>query len=247
MKALGIDVGGSGIKGALVDTRTGALITERHRLTTPKPSTPSAVADTVARLRDHFAWTGPIGCGMPGPIIRGRLLTAANIDRAWIGADVTEVFHVGTGAPVTVVNDADAAGRAEIAFGAGKGIPGTVLVLTFGTGIGSALFIDGRLVPNTEFGQIALRGKTAEQRASARVRKERGLTWAAWAKRVNEYLGVIEGYLYPDLIILGGGVSRKASRFLPKLQTLAPVVPARFCNEAGIIGAALAAVHPATS
>jgi polyphosphate glucokinase len=243
MKALGIDIGGSGIKGAVVDTRTGVLVSERHRIKTPKPSTPAAVAETVARLRDQFAWTGPIGCGMPGPIVRGQILTAANIDRSWIGADVRKVFRDGTGTPVTVVNDADAAGSAEVAFGAGKGIAGTVLVLTLGTGIGSALFTDGRLVPNTEFGQITLRGKPAEQRASARVRKVRDLSWAAWARRLNEYLGMLEGYLYPDLIVLGGGVSRKAPRFIPKLRTLAPVVPARFCNEAGIIGAALAAVH----
>lgn len=247
MNALGIDIGGSGIKGAVVDTVTGRIVTERYRLKTPVPATPTAVAQTVSRLLEHFSWKGRVGCGMPGPIIRGRLITAANIDREWVGADVRKVFHEGTGLRVSVINDADAAGRAEMAFGAGKGKNGVVLLLTFGTGIGSALFLDGRLIPNTEFGQIEHRGKPAEQRAAARVRKEKDLSWNAWAKRVNEYLRMVEGLLYPDLIIFGGGVSRKSARFLPKLRTLAPVVPAHLKNEAGIIGAALAASDRGTS
>jgi polyphosphate glucokinase len=241
MKALGIDVGGSGIKGAIVDTHTGRMVSPRYRVKTPVPPTPRAMAKVVARIVHHFGWKGLVGCGMPGPIVHGKIMTATNIDKTWIGQNVRDVYEKACGCRVSVVNDADAAGLAEMKFGAGKNSRGIVLVLTLGTGIGSALFVDGTLVPNTEFGQIELRGKIAEQRASARIRKAKGLSWQQWSNRLNEYFRAIETLLWPDLFIVGGGVSKKAGKFIPKLKTHAPVVPARLKNEAGIVGAALCA------
>lgn len=238
---LGIDVGGSGVKGAVVDVRAGSLVTERYRLATPQPAGPKEIAGVVARIVRHFDWTGPVGCGMPGPIKDGRVLALANLDSAWIGVRAHEVYSRRCGCPVTVVNDADAAGLAEMQFGAGRGLGGVVVLATLGTGIGTAVFVDGCLVPNTEFGQMELRGKPAEQFASARVRKARDLSWKAWSGRLNEYLAALENVLWPDTIIIGGGVSRKASKFLPALKTRAAVVPASLGNEAGIVGAALAA------
>lgn len=238
-RILGIDVGGSGVKGALVHTTTGSLVSERFRLPTPAVPTPKALARVVARVVRHFGWTGPAGCGMPGPIKDGMTLMAANLDSGWSGVRAHELYTKAAGCPITVVNDADAAGMAEMRFGAGKGERGVVIVVTLGTGIGSALFVNGTLVPNTEFGQLELRGKPAERRAAARVRKEKNLSWPMYAERLNEYLHALENVVWPDLIIIGGGISRKADRFLPLITTRARVIPALLKNEAGIVGAAL--------
>jgi polyphosphate glucokinase len=238
---LGIDIGGTGIKAAPVDTATGQLTAPRQKLTTPQPATPSAVAEVVAQLVQAFEWTGPAGVTFPGVVVGGVIHTAANMDPSWIGVDAVKLFAAETKLTVTVLNDADAAGVAEMRFGAGKGVPGTVLLLTLGTGIGSALFIDGILVPNTEFGHIQIRGKDAEKRASEHAREEHDLSWGAWAGRVDEYLEQMEALLSPSLIIIGGGVSRKSDKFLPFLTRLrAKVVPAGLQNDAGIVGAALA-------
>jgi polyphosphate glucokinase len=238
---LGIDIGGTGIKAAPVDTATGELTGERQKLATPHPATPDAVVDVVAQLVHAFDWTGPAGVTFPGVVVNGVIHTAANLDHAWIGVDAVKAFEASTKLAVTVLNDADAAGVAEMRFGAGKGVGGTVLLLTFGTGIGSALFTDGVLVPNTEFGHVEIRGKDAERRASELAREEHDLSWGAWAGRVDEYLAHVEGLLSPGLIIIGGGVSRKADKFLPLLAGLrAKVVPAALQNEAGIVGAAMA-------
>ncbi len=238
-RVLGIDVGATGIKGAVVNLSTGSLVTERHRVRTPEPSTPAAVARVTAAFVRRFGWRGPIGIGMPGPIRHGKVMTAINMHPSWVGTEAVPLYQRATGCRVRVLNDADAAGLAELRFGAGKGVKGIVIVLTLGTGIGSSLFIDGRLVPNIELGQIEIRGKTAERRASARVRKERRLTWEQWGRRLNEYLGRLEELTWPDLIILGGGASKRAEKFLPHLTTRARILPARFRNEAGIIGAAI--------
>jgi polyphosphate glucokinase len=245
---LGIDIGGSGVKAAPVDTETGQLIAERQKLDTPHPATPDAVTAVVTDLVKAFSWTGQAGITFPGVVIDGVIRTAANLDPSWIGTDGGRQFAAATGLAVTVLNDADAAGIAEMRFGAGKGEPGTVLMLTFGTGIGSALFIDGVLVPNTEFGHIQIRGKDAEQRASEHAREAAGLSWDHWAERVDEYLEHIEALLSPRLIIIGGGISKKSDKFLPKLTGLrGRVVPAAMLNDAGIAGAAIAAVAPSRS
>lgn len=238
-RSLGIDIGGSGIKGAVVDIRTGKLVGARVRHQTPDHSTPDEVATVVARIVKHFAWKGPVGCGMPGPIIGGRVLTANNIDKSWLGVVAHSVLTKAVGHPVRVINDADAAGLAEMQFGAGRRAKGVVVLITLGTGIGSALFVDGVLVPNTEFGQIEVDGVNAERIASARIRKKKNMSWKKWSKHVQEYLDMLESLLWPDLIIIGGGVSRKAKKFLPRIRTRARLVPARLGNEAGIIGAAL--------
>jgi polyphosphate glucokinase len=238
---LGIDIGGSGIKAAPVDTTTGELIAERQKLLTPHPATPDAVVDVVAQLVRAFNWTGPAGITFPGVVADGVIHTAANLDQRWIGLDAQKALGEATKLAVTVLNDADAAGVAEMRFGAGKGVRGTVLLLTFGTGIGSALFTDGVLVPNTEFGHIEIRGKDAERRASDLAREEHDLSWGTWAGRVDEYLSHVDALLSPGLIIIGGGISRKADKFLPLLTGLrATVVPAALQNEAGIVGAAMA-------
>jgi polyphosphate glucokinase len=239
---LGIDIGGSGVKAAPIDTATGQLIAERQKLATPHPATPDALVDTVAQLVRDFDWTGPAGLTFPGVVVDGVIHTAANLDSSCIGVDAEKAFGAGTKLQVTVLNDADAAGIAEMRFGAGKDVPGTVLLLTFGTGIGSALFINGVLVPNTEFGHIQIRGKDAEKRASDHAREEHELSWGNWAGRVDEYLEHMEALLSPSLIIVGGGISRKSDKFLPLLTGLrARVVPAAMLNDAGIVGAALAA------
>ncbi|NBE93004.1 ROK family protein [Nonomuraea sp. KC401] len=236
MDVLGIDIGGSGIKGAPVDTEAGKLTEERLRIPTPRPSKPGEVADVVASIVKHFGWSGPVGVTFPGVVVDGVVLTAANVDRSWEGVDAAVLFG-----GATVLNDADAAGMAEMTFGQGRGRQGTVLVLTFGTGIGSALFTDGRLVRNTEFGHLQVRGKDAEHRASAQVREDLDLSWKAWAGRVEEYLRYVEMLFTPSLIVIGGGVSKKAGKFLPHITLDTPVVPADLRNEAGIIGAACAA------
>jgi polyphosphate glucokinase len=241
-QVLGIDIGGSGIKAAPVDTAAGKFLTERQKLATPQPATADALVDVVAQLVQDFGWTGRAGITFPGVVVGGVIRTAANLDPSCIGVDAVKAFGSATKLEVTVLNDADAAGIAEMRFGAGKGVRGTVLLLTFGTGIGSALFVDGVLVPNTEFGHIQIRGKDAEKRASDHAREEADLSWSHWAGRVDEYLEQMEALLSPGLIIIGGGVSRKADRFLPLLTGLrAKVVPAAMLNDAGIIGVALAA------
>ncbi len=240
---LGIDIGGTGIKGAPVDTEQGTLLAERFRLLTPQPATPEAVADTVAELVQHFEWTGPIGCGFPAVIKGGTVYTAANVDPSWIGTDAKTLFEQKTRCKTTIINDADAAGLAEIKFGAGRDKHGLVLMITLGTEIGSALFLDGKLIPNTEFGHLEVHGRDAERRASDRVRSELDLSWKRWARRVDEYLRAVERVLWPDLIIIGGGASKNGARFMPYLTVQAPVVTAQLLNEAGIVGAALSVGH----
>jgi len=240
MTLLGIDIGGSGIKGAPVDTGTGQLLAERYRIATPKPSLPNAVADVVAEIAAHFNYRGPAGITFPGVIKRGIVYTAANVDPSWIGADAAKLFQDRVGGPVRVVNDADAAGVAEMRYGAGKDQRGVVIMLTLGTGIGSAIFLNGELLPNTEFGHLKIRGKDAEARASERVREEKGLSWKRWAGRLSEILVELEHLFSPELFILGGGISKQADKFLPYLTAKTSVViqPAQMRNEAGIIGAA---------
>ena len=241
MSVLGIDIGGSGIKGAPVNLVEGRLATERHKILTPQPATPEAVLASVVELAGQFELRGSVGVAVPAVVKHGVAQTAANIDPAWIGCDIGRLLHDALGRPVAVLNDADAAGLAEMRFGAGRDHGGTVVLLTLGTGIGSAVFMGGRLVPNTEFGHLDIRGRKAEHRAAAQVRKVDGLTWDKWAARLSEVLVEIEGLLWPDLYIIGGGVSRKHEKFLPLLQCRTPVVPAALTNDAGIVGAALAA------
>jgi len=240
-EVLGIDIGGTGIKAAPVDVGAGQLTADRQKLATPHPAKPDAVADVVAELVRSFAWTGPIGITFPGVVASGEIRTAANLDGDWIGVNGEELLGQAAGEPVTVINDADAAGLAEMRFGAGVGEQGTVLLLTLGTGIGSALFIRGILVPNTEFGHIEIRGKDAEKRASEMAREEHDLSWDKWAGRLDEYLDHVEALLSPRLIIIGGGISKKSDKFLPLITGLrARVVPAKMLNDAGIVGAAMA-------
>jgi polyphosphate glucokinase len=243
MTVLGIDIGGTGIKGAPVDVEAGTLAADRFRIPTPDGATPAGVADVVGQIVEHFGGDGAIGCTFPAVIRRGVARTAANVDQAWIGTDVQALFESRTQRSFVVLNDADAAGLAEMRFGAGRGHRGTVVVLTLGTGIGSAVFVEGVLVPNTELGHLEIRGKSAEHRASEKRREDEDLSWSKWAKRLNEVLAHIEALLSPDLIVLGGGVSKKADRFVHLLDTRAELVPAELQNEAGIVGAALAAVN----
>ncbi|MFJ9522529.1 polyphosphate--glucose phosphotransferase [Kitasatospora sp. NPDC101801] len=238
----GVDIGGSGIKGAPVDLGRGALAEERHKVLTPRPASPSAVVEAVREVVEHFGHQGPVGLTFPGVVVGGRIHTAANVAKDWIGLDAAGLFRETLDLPATVLNDADAAGLAEVRHGAGKGRDGVVLLLTFGTGIGSALFTDGALVPNTELGHLELRGKDAERRASSAARERHELSWAEWAERVDEYLDLVEMLFSPQLIIVGGGVSRKHDKFLPLLKERpAEVVPALLRNDAGIVGAAMAA------
>ncbi|MFI0737121.1 polyphosphate--glucose phosphotransferase [Streptomyces sp. NPDC021100] len=247
MDAFGVDIGGSGIKGAPVDLTKGATAAGRHKVLTPHPATPDAVADRVKEVLDHFGWSGgPVGATFPGVVTGGVTRTAANVDKGWIGRDAAALLGARIGAPVTVLNDADAAGVAEMTFGAGRGRTGTVIVLTFGTGIGSAVFTDGRLVPNTELGHLELGGHDAETRASSRAKEEGDLSWHHWARRVQKYLRHVEALFSPELFVIGGGVSRKAERFLPLIEGVsAEIVPAELGNDAGIVGAAMAAAAPA--
>lgn len=243
MRVLGIDIGGSGIKGAPVDTRRGKLLAERHRIPTPQPATPRAVAGAVGQLVRHFDWKGPVGCAVPAVVQQGYVRTAANISRGWLGVHAPRLFRKATGLSVIVTNDADAAGYAEMHFGAGRRHAGLVIIVTLGTGIGTALFINGHLVPNTELGHIEIRGRDAEKWAAASVRDAKNLSWKKWARRVDVYLQHMQRYFWPDLFIIGGGVSRKHEKFLPRLTVAARVAPARLGNDAGIIGAALAYEH----
>jgi len=246
MQIFGVDIGGSGIKGAPVDLGRGDLAAERHKVLTPHPATPDGVADGVKQVVDHFGWTGPVGLTFPGVVTGGSTVrTAANVDKGWIDTDARALFSDRLGGlPVTVVNDADAAGVAEMSFGAGRGRKGTVILLTFGTGIGSALFVDGTLVPNTELGHLELHGHDAEKRASSKAKEDHDLSWQEWAERVQRYLAHVEMLFSPELFVIGGGVSRKAHKFLHLIEGIkAEIVPAQLQNNAGIVGAAM---HAAT-
>lgn len=238
----GIDIGGTGIKGAPVDLATGQLTTKRVRLLTPSPATPHAVAVTVAELLHQIDADGPIGLTVPAVVSGGVVHTAANIDKKWIGTDAADLFRRATGRPVTVVNDADAAGLAEMRYGAGRGRRGVVVVVTLGTGIGSGLFVDGKLVPNSELGHLPMHEGVAEDWAAESVREEDDLSWKKYAKRLQEYFELVERLLWPELIIVGGGVSKKAEHYLPRLDLRAEVVAAQLLNDAGIVGAALSAL-----
>jgi polyphosphate glucokinase len=246
---LGIDVGGTGVKAALVELVGGELLTSRVKLLTPDPATPEAVAATIREVVDLVGAEHalpadvPVGCGLPGPIKGGKLMLAANLDRGWVGVAADQLVAEALGRRVHVINDADAAGVAEMTIGAGRGEMGTVLLLTLGTGIGSALFHGGRLVPNTEFGHVQFTGRDAETLVGGAARKRRHLGWPAWAREFNEYLELLEKYLWPDLIILGGGVSKSMDKYAEMLKSRAPIVAAKFLNIAGIIGAAMAAAE----
>lgn len=242
--AFGIDIGGSGMKAGPVDLVSGALLADRHKIATPRPATPAAMAAVVRQLVDHFAWEGPVGVAFPAVVRHGVAASAANIDASWIGTDVDAVFSAAAERPVHVINDADAAGLAEMRWGAGRGRGGVVLVLTFGTGIGSGLFVDGTLVPNTELGHLELDGHEAEHRAAASARDREELSWKDWAKRVNRYLAHVAALFSPDLVIVGGGVSRKSHKWLPYIDAPVEAVPATLTNEAGIVGAALVSNRP---
>lgn len=241
MQLLGIDIGGSGIKGAIVDTEQGAFVGDRLRIPTPQPAKPEPVADVVAEIANHFDWKGPIGCTFPAVVKHGVTLSAANVDDEWIGANAKQILEEKTNSSVIVLNDADAAGIAEMKFGAGRDRSGLVVILTLGTGIGSAFFMDGVLIPNTEFGHLQVRGKDAEHRASDKVRQEKGYSWGKWGKRLSEYFQYLEFLFTPDLFIIGGGVSKKYDKFFPHIHCKTEIVPAELRNQAGIIGAAIAA------
>jgi polyphosphate glucokinase len=242
MEILGIDIGGSGIKGAPVDVSNGVLTAERFRIPTPDPSTPEAVGEVVAEIVKHFDWKKPVGCTFPAIVQHGVTHSAANVDRGWMHFDAEPFLRQKVGCPLRLVNDADAAGLAEGAFGAAKDVPGVVVVLTFGTGIGSALLVDGKLVPNLELGHLEIRGKDAEKRASDLIRAQKDLSWSKWANRVNEFLARLELYFSPDLFVIGGGVSKNYAKFGGYLQAeRAKIAPAQLLNEAGIVGAAMAA------
>ena len=240
MQILGIGIGGTGIKSAIVETKTGELITERKRVATPRPATPDAIGQTLKEVVEQHEWSGPIGIGFPAAIQHGIARTAANVDKTFIGLPIAECFSKHTGCPVYIANDADVAGLAEMRFGAGKDNRGVVLIVTIGTGLGTALFSDGHLQPNTELGHVYLsNGVEAERYASEAVRIVKELKWKEWGERLNLYLTTMESLLWPDLIVLGGGVSEKLHKFSPMLTTTVPVVAASFLNQAGIVGAAL--------
>lgn len=245
MNVFGLDIGGSGIKGAPVNVETGELVSERVRVGTPQPATPEAIVETALEVVRLSGWEGPVGCGFPAVVKDGVIRTAANVDKSNIGFDLQGALEKELGGPVRVVNDADAAGLAEMRWGAGREAGGVVLMLTLGTGIGSALFVEGTLVPNTELGHIEIGGHDAETRASDGARKREELSWKKWSQRLEEYINRIEDLLWPDLIIVGGGVSRKSEKFLPRITARTEIVPAKMQNEAGIAGAALAAVSQA--
>ena len=248
MRALGIDIGGTGIKGAVVELESGALVSERVRERTPPSATPEAAVDVVVRVCERLVEGGwltpdlPAGAGVPVVVKGGVSMTAANVDASWIGAPIEALLRERLGRPVVALNDADAAGLAEVAFGAGKGNTGVVLLLTIGTGIGSALIVDGRLVPNTELGHIQLHGRDAETLVSGAARERRRRGWKRWAREFNAYLALVESYFWPDLLILGGGVSKEIARYERYLRARAPIVPAAMLNTSGIVGAAMAAV-----
>jgi polyphosphate glucokinase len=245
--ALGIDVGGTGVKAAIIDLASAELVTSRVRQKTPQPSRPEVVIDTIADvvrqvLAEHAPVEDlPVGCGLPGPIKYGRMKMAANLDQGWVDFDATGVLSERLGSPVHVINDADAAGMAELAYGEARDRPGTNILLTIGTGIGSALISEGRLVPNTEFGHLLMHDQASETLVSGVARERRGLKWRQWAAEFNEYLAMLEFYFWPDRIILGGGVSKRSDKYWEHLRTGADLVKARYLNTSGIIGAAYAA------
>jgi polyphosphate glucokinase len=247
--AIGIDVGGSGIKAAIVDVEAGRLRSERLRVATPNPSTPEAVIAAIGRISKRLARAGhlgpttPVGVGLPGVTMDGTIKFAGNIDPSWIGYPVVERLRKATGRAITIVNDADAAGIAEMRVGVGADRPGVVIFLTLGTGVGSGVFVDGKLVPNTELGQMEIRGRPAERRSAAVARIRRGLSWKAWAQDLDEHLDRIDRLMWPTLLILGGGVSKQGDRFIPRLTVRPPVVAAQLRNDAGIIGAAIVAAE----
>jgi polyphosphate glucokinase len=242
MNMFGVDIGGTGIKGAPVDLDRGDLSDERYKVPTPQPATPESVADGVAEVVAHFDHKGPLGVTFPGVVVDGVTRTAANMDAGWVGLDTRKLLSERLDRPVVVLNDADAAGVAEMTFGAGRGRGGTVMLLTLGTGIGSALFVDGHLVPNTELGHLELHGHDAEKRASVKAREDEELSWEHWAHRLKKYLAHVEMLFSPDLFVIGGGVSRKPDKFLPLIHGIsAEIVPAELQNNAGIVGAAMAA------
>ena len=246
-RGFGIDVGGSGVKGAIVDLDTGQLASERFRLDTPQPATPEAVVKTIAEVVGHFGWTGPLGVTYPGVVVNGVVQTAANVDESWIGAHAAELMSAAlAGQHVTVLNDADAAGLAEQRYGAGRNQNGVVVLLTFGTGIGSAVIHNGILLPNTEFGHVDVDGKEAEHRAAASVIERKGWSYRKWTKEVTKVLVAIENAIWPDLFIAGGGISKKADKWIPLLRNRTPVVAAELLNTAGIVGAAMAAAEERT-
>ncbi|MEM9722234.1 MAG: ROK family protein [Bacteroidota bacterium] len=242
MEILGIDIGGSGIKGAPIDTKNGSLLADRYRIATPSPATPARVARVISEILVHFNWKGPIGCGFPAAIQHGVAQTASNIDKAWVGTNVEQLFTNQTGMSTIVLNDADAAGLAEVYFGAGKGVEGLVFMVTVGTGLGTALITDGKLVPNTELGHIKIKkGIVAEPYASDATKKKLDLSWKQWAKRFEDYLQEIEKLFFPDLILVGGGTSKRFEKFVDHLDIKTPIRPAQLLNNAGMIGAAKAA------
>ncbi len=241
MNILGIDVGGTGIKGAPVDTKAGKLLADRLRIKTPDKAEPRPVGEVVVQIAQSFNWKGRIGIGFPAPIKGGVAMMAANISEKWVGVNADDLFTKMTGCDCTMINDADAAGLAEMSFGAGRGQLGTVIMITLGTGIGCAIFRGGRLLPNTELGHIEVDGKEAESRASDAARQRHDLSWKKYAKRLDLYLQAMNRLFWPDLFIIGGGISQDHDKFLPLLTVEVPVVPAQLLNEAGIIGAALAA------
>jgi len=243
MKALGIDIGGSGIKGAIVDTETGELVTERHRIPTPRPATPENIAKTIKAIVDHFEWKGKAGSGFPTPLYHGKCLFGSNLHESLEGVQIDELFKDATGIDFTVINDADAAALAEFKFGAGKGKDGLVAVITLGTGIGSGLFFNGNLIPNTELGHLSYKDAPFEKYAADSIRKKEGLSYKKWGKRLNKYFKHVKLILSPDLVIIGGGASKKMDKFKNELTVDLNIIPAENKNEAGIIGAAIAAAE----
>lgn len=240
MAIMGIDVGGSGIKGVPVNIETGEFEGERFRLATPEGAKPNDVAKTIAEVVKHFNYSGPVGVGFPAVIRGGVAYTAANIDESWIGTEGEKLLSKATGCEVYMLNDADAAGIAEMKFGVGRQFPkGVIMMITIGTGLGTAIFVDGKLVPNTELGHIEIRGKDAERRASDAARQKKDLSWEKWGERFNEYLNALEKLFWPDMFVLGGGSSKEFDKFKPYLNLKAKVVPAQLLNQAGIVGAAL--------
>lgn len=241
---LGVDIGGSGIKGAPVNVETGEILTDRYRLPTPVLARPADVAETVAQVVKHFNWTGPVGYGFPAVIRHGVVHTAANIHQTWINTNGEELFRSTTGCPAHILNDADVAGLAEMRFGVGRTRSrGVVILITIGTGLGTAIFVDGKLVPNTELGHLIIRGKDAEARASDAARQAKEMSWSKWAEKLNEYLSYMENLFWPDLFILGGGVSKLSQKFVPLLHLRTEVITAQLLNQAGIVGAGVYAAE----
>lgn len=238
--AMGIDIGGTGMKAALVDTGTGELLTKRHRIDTPRPATPTAMTAVVGQLRDDLDWSGPMGCGFPGVVKAGTVCTAANLEPDWVGVDAAGMMTRELGQSTVVVNDADAAGIAEVRLGPVELATGTTVLCTLGTGIGTAIFTDGHLLPNTELGHLDLHGTEAEARASARAKVEADLSWKEWSKRLTAFLIELERLLWPDRFIIGGGISKEFADYCSRIELATPVSAANLQNAAGIVGAALA-------